>query len=765
MISRLTEKAKTAILNVSTAKNPSAPRAEAVLGSIRDSGGVAGYIIQSNPGIKVNSKRKVDLNALVEKAYFHSASFQHMYVGTEHLLLALLEMIGSPNTDEVKKQIGALNTFPNITVASDLSKTPLTDSFGVNLSKSFARFMLSGPVHREEVDLLISVLLQKENPNPLIVGNKGVGKHSLVELLVHRINSMDVPIALAGYQVVELDVMAFVANMSGREGIELGITTFLEELDSMGDVILYIKDLQSMFVGTSTGFAIPLVFSMLRSYLASAGIKMIGIMNGSFYDRISAENTQILDVFEEIRVEEPSEDKVKEILEVKSEELSRYHNVKIIPEMIDYAFNTAKNNIKDTKFPQKAVSLLDQACSRLLLKKDEVPIRYKSLVEKKVRLSREVLDKLEDGNFSAAVKAKKKLAALDLQLDSARRSLLLGTRLLLTKEEIDDSLEDLGVTRIEDGSVDLEHLGKLSDRIKEKIIGQDEVVNTVSRALVRSKLGLRPRKRPMGNFLFLGPTGVGKTELAKVLAETAFGENGLIRLDMSDFSEKHTVARLVGAPPGYVGYGEGGELTTKIELRPDSVVLFDEIEKAHPDVLNILLQIMEEGELVDAKGQTFDFSQAVVILTSNLGTSIVLGEGIGFAGEDKSDEKVEGRLKTNLRKIMKPELLNRFDEVVVFKQLTKKDQLEVLNLLLDEVNETLKAQKITLKIYSSAKKHLLEKGYSTKHGARALRRTMETILLDKIAEFLLKNPKRPLKIGAKFVGNSLKIIPSPTLQN
>jgi ATP-dependent Clp protease ATP-binding subunit ClpC len=391
------------------------------------------------------------------------------------------------------------------------------------------------------------------------------------------------------------------------------------------------------------------------------------------------------------------------------------------------------------------------------LKRDEIPTRYKKLVEKKSKLAAEVAGKLELGDFSSAVKTRKKLIAIDQRLDSMRDSLYLGTKLVLTKDEIDSTLENMGVTNIEDGVVDLDKLSTLAERIRKRIIGQEEAVNTVSRALVRSKLGLRPRKRPLGNFLLLGPTGVGKTELAKVLAETAFGEDGLIRLDMSDFNEKHTVARLVGAPPGYVGYGEGGELTSKIELRPDSVVLFDEIEKAHPDVLNILLQIMEEGELVDAKGSTFDFSQAVIVLTSNLGTNIILMDGIGFADEDKSDDKLAGRLKTNLRKILKPELLNRFDEVVVFKQLTKKDQRQVLDLLLDEIKGTLKEQQITLKVYSGVKKHLLEKGYSTKHGARELRRVVETELLDKIAELLLENAQRPLKLSAKLAKDTIII--------
>ena len=758
MLNRLTERAKSAILNVSSAKNPTMrPNAEAVLGSLKTSGGVGTYLINNNPSLKL-IKTKVDLNSLLERAFYYSANFQHLYVGTEHLLLALLDLTESPDAEEIKKQVGVLNTFPNIPKLSDnLSATPFLDSFGINLNQTLAKYTIEPPVHREELGALLAVLLQKENSNPLVIGDTGVGKHSLVELLVHKINAMDVPVALAGYQIVELDVMAFIANLSSREGMETGITTMLEELDTMGDVVLYIKDFQNLFIGTQGGFAVPLAFSMLRSYLESSGISIIGTMNTAFYERLTAENAQILTTFEEIQLEEPSEEKTKEIISVKAKELSRYHNVKISSELVEYAIRTARSNIKDAKFPLKAISLLDQACAKLLLKEDSVPRKYKNLVEKKSSIVGEISQKLEIGDVSRAVKLKTRLATVDTKLDSMRHALLASPGMVLTQVEIDAALEDLGISKVDDGVVDLEHLSKLSEKIKEGIIGQNAAVDNVSRALVRAKLGLRSRKRPLGNFLFLGPTGVGKTELAKVLATAAFGENSLIRLDMSDFGEKHTVARLVGAPPGYVGYGEGGELTSRIENKPESVVLFDEIEKAHPDVLNILLQIMEEGELVDAKGQVFDFSQAVVVLTSNLGTEIVLRAGIGFSGEMKTDEQVENRLVVNLKKIMKPELINRFDEVIVFKRLKQKEQMKILDLLLDEIKETLLEQKITFKVYSDVKKILIAKGYDNEYGARSLRRTVETELLDKVAEFLLKNSQRPLKIKAKADKNNIEI--------
>jgi len=324
---------------------------------------------------------------------------------------------------------------------------------------------------------------------------------------------------------------------------------------------------------------------------------------------------------------------------------------------------------------------------------------------------------------------------------------------------VEEALYDMGMDKDTPFTTDAGDLGQLAAQIKDSIIGQDSAVDTVTRSLIRATLGLRSKKRPVGNFFFLGPTGVGKTELAKVLAESAFGEDSLIRLDMSDFGEKHTVARLVGAPPGYVGYGDGGELTQKIEDKPMSVVLFDEIEKAHPDVLNILLQIMEEGELSDARGNKFDFTKAVIILTSNLGTEILHKGVIGFDESVlASDDAVESRLKSNLKKILKPELVNRFDEVVVFKRLSQKSQLTIVDLLIADIKQSLKKQKISLNIGVPAKRHLLKKGYSDEYGARSLRRIVERELLDRIAKVLLKTKDRPLRLKAVVEGDKLKII-------
>lgn len=755
MLEKLTDRAKEALLDVSGDKEGSTT-VKKMIGSIMDSGGLGTFLLQNNPKIKLKDNVKVDLNELVEKAFYVSASLQHLYVGTEHLLIALLELVSSPDSEPLKKQIIKMNSFPNLSGLKEFDPgVPVIEAFGVNLNKKLAQYGKKTSVSRKEVDQLIKVLLKKENSNALIIGDPGVGKDALVELLVRKINSYDVPRVLVDCKVIEFDIMAFIANISTREGIEGGITAFLEDLDKVGNVILFIKDFQSLFIGTNAGFAIPLAFSLLRSYLSAARISIIGVMDAEFYEKVMGENPHILDDYETIELSEPEIAISKEILKSKVQEFTRFHNIRVSDKVVDYTLEVSKK-IEDRNFPEKAVGLLDYASAVLLMKRDKISDSHRAAIESHAALKARLDQLLTAGSFKEASKIQAKLKVVQERLTKFSKSAPVGGSFVLTTTDIDEAMDELGyipATR----KVNIGDLSSLTDKIKKKIIGQDAAVEAVAKALIRAKLGLRAKKRPLGNFLFLGPTGVGKTELAKVLADKMFGEGRLIRLDMSDFSEKHNVARLVGSPPGYVGYGEGGELTSKIEEKPESVVLFDEIEKAHPDVLNILLQIMEEGELSDAKGTRYDFSKAVVILTSNLGTDIVLKDDIGFSKDRKSDETIEDRLRHNLKKIMKPELLNRFDETIVFKRLAKPDQRKILELLLLEVKNTLIKQDVRVKMPVLVKDLLLSKGYSDEYGARALRRTIETELLDRVAEVLLTHQERPLSLEARVKGTKIAI--------
>lgn len=758
LLNRITSRALEIMIQVGGQPQVSAT---IILNNIRKSEGMGTILLQNIPKLNINKQKSVDPKILLKEAYHQSIKFQHTYVGTEHLLVALLKLSGSRDLEVVKGELRKINVFPGPASLENIKKTPLLDTYGVNMNYLIFGDGNFSSLDRNEYKFLVSTLLQKNNPNPLLIGASGVGKRSLVKLLVKNINSLNVPPLLFGHQVIEFDLLSFMTGFLNKTASDFGISALVDELKSAGKIILYIKNFQNLFFSTSAGFAVPIFYSMFKSSLENTGIKIITSMNTDLYERIEAENQHLIENFTVVEVLEPDEKEILQILRINSDYLSKFHTINISEDLITYIYRRSKDEIKDIKFPQKGLELMDRACSRLLVKKTKISKKYKNLIDRTYKLAQNFDQNIEEGNFRKAAKERRELINMEGYLYQKEQKMTISKPLILTTVEVDEAIEDLGgkkdsVTSIQGVKV----LSKYLPLIKQQIIGQDLAVDAVVKALVRARLGLRSKKRPIGNFLFLGPTGVGKTELAKVLAQVAFGEDSLIRLDMSDFSEKHNVARLVGAPPGYVGYGEGGELTSKIELKPDSVVLFDEIEKAHPDVLNILLQIMEEGELSDAKGNKFDFSSAVVILTSNLGTDIMHNTDIGYEEKELSDESVAGRLQHNLKKILKPELINRFDDVIVFKKLKQEGLLKILDLLLNEVLDKLISQSVHLRVNNSAKKYLLKIGHSDEYGARSLRRAVEKELLDKIAEALLANEKRPLTLTAAVKNKNLLIVSS-----
>ena len=610
-------------------------------------------------------------------------------------------------------------------------------------------------VYRDEIEDIFTILLQKVHNNVLLVGDVGVGKTSLIYLLAEQINSLNIPTPLANRDVIEIDVMSFIAFISNREGLEGGMLSLTEDLKKFNKPILYIKNFQNIFIATNFGLTVPLAFSMLIKMLAELNVPMITEMDTSFHNRVSAENESLINTFNIVEIDEPSRAQVLEILKQKALELETHHTIEISSKILKFIYEySLKNGFKNFSLPTSAILFLDQVSAYFVINNYQVPSSYKTLLTNKQNLVSEFDYLLSTSQYSKALKLQTKLKRLNTSITKKSNAIFDSeTPKKLNMDTINEFLleDDLDA----DINSDFDLLATLSSKLKNKIIGQDSAIDSVSKALIRGKLGLRTKQRPLGTFLFLGPTGVGKTELAKTLAVEAFGSNSLIRLDMSDFSEKHNVARLVGAPPGYVGYGDGGELTSKIEANPESVVLFDEIEKAHPEVLNILLQIMEEGELVDAKGQTFDFSKSVVILTSNLGTHILHNKSIGFSDDTKNLKNVEKRLRQNLKQIIKPELINRFDEVIIFNKLNKTNQRKVVNILLKEVKETLSKQGIKLKLNAKVKNYLLLKGYSDEYGARSLRRTIETELLDKVAEKVLQTKGTVQKLEAVIENDTI----------
>lgn len=732
------------------------------LNALESSSGISSFLLKIISKDQINTKAKISVESLIKGAFLQSTKLDSAYVGTEHLLLSVLKATSPSEFKVAKKELDKINVFPNAAKYVDKGvKTPLINSFGDNLNHKFLINPHTEMFSRLEYYSLVSSLLQKNNSNVLLVGDKGVGKHSLIELLAQNINALNVPTPLVGYQVVEFDLLAFMTSVFNKGGsADMGLINLVEELRSMGRVILSIKNLQNIFFSANVGFTVPMFYSMLKSSLEAANIKIIATMNGSLYDKIIVENDHMLSNFTILEIDEPEETTSLKILEANAKYLSKYHNLVIPEDIVKTVYKKAKTEIKDAKFPKKGIDLLDQACARLIMKRLKVPEGYKSLVDKSYFTSQVLEKSIEKGNYDQALDQREKLRKIEKKLVSYENNLFSSEPLKVSITEVNEALEEMTMNHKDGANKNIYSLSSLAPKIKKKIIGQEHAVDIIVKTLIRSKLGLRSKKRPQGSFLFLGPTGVGKTELAKVFSDLAFGEKTLIRLDMSDFAEKHNVARLVGAPPGYVGYGEGGELTTKIEATPQSVVLFDEIEKAHPDVLNILLQIMEEGELTDPKGVAYDFSQAVIVLTSNLGTEILHNVGIGFTEDDLTDASVEERLKGNLKKIMKPELINRFDEVIVFKRLNHLEQTQILHNQIQDVIKNLEKQSISIKINKNVKDNLLKLGYSKEYGARGLRRIVEKELLDKIAEVLLVNAQRPLNLKATLKSGTIVITSS-----
>lgn len=764
-LSRLTNRSKSILRELlKQSKGADDILSSIVISTLSSSKGVSGIIIKKYPEIGAKPKKDslVSIANMLKGAYYQASKLGHSYVGTEHLLLSYLSTAEPKKYKEMFAFIKTNINFPPLhKVYPDKKDSILIDTFSTNLTKDVDLNYREHLVNREEIDLIESVLLKKESPNPLLVGEPGVGKDSLVRLLVKNIGALNVPPVLAGYQVLEFDLMAYISSVVNKGNAENGFITLQEELQNLKRVILYIKNFQNLFVATPAGMGIPILYPIIKDIFTNSGVLFIACMSSSVFEKVSMDNDHLFDSFTVLNIEEPDEQKTKDILKLKAESFGEFHNITISKKVIEYIYDKADSSISNTSFPQKGVSLLDMSCAHLLVAKSKVPSDYKKLVNKTVVLMDSVDKNMKQGSYDKAQELSDEMDSIGDLLSKHEEAMIYSKPKRLTTRDVNIALKEL--LYIDSGIQEnnLDDLLDLSSKIKNQLVGQEDAVDTVVKALIRARLGLSRSKRPIGSFLFLGPTGVGKTELAKIISKYAFGESddkNLIRLDMSDFGEKHTVSRLVGSPPGYVGYNEGGELTSKIESQPNSVVLFDEIEKAHPDVLNILLQITEEGELSDAKGNVYDFSKSIIILTSNLGTEILHNKEIGFRESIKSgtDAKIAKHLTDNLKKILKPELLNRFDEIIVFKQLSASDINVILDLMLSEIDENLTKLNVYMHLTESAKKYLIQKGYSKEYGARMLRRTIEKELLDTIAQTMLENKKRPLFIDFRASKDSLR---------
>ena len=702
---------------------------------------------------------------VIELAIDEARRLGHNYIGTEHLLLGLvregegiaagvLESLGV-NLDKVRHEVirvlSQSSSSGPTTETKRASKTPTVDQLGINLTDAVRAGKIDPVIGREkEIERVIQILSRRTKNNPALIGEPGVGKTAIAEGLAQRIVAGDVPETLLNKRVLTLDIGSLVAGTKYRGEFEERLKKIIEELRNTNDAVLFIDELHTL-VGAGAAEGAIDAANILKPPLARGELQCIGATTLDEYRKYIERDAALERRFQPVMVEEPTLEQTIDILFGIRERYEEHHKVKITDDAVRSAADLSIRYITDRHLPDKAIDLIDEAASRVRLRTGSLPPELKDAQRELDRVTKEKEAAINDQDYEVAANLRDAEATAKESLDTIRAAWqeTQGADMAqVTEEDIAQVVAmwtGIPVTRIAQEESD--RLMHMEDALREKVIGQDEAIDTIAKAVRRARAGLKDPKRPIGSFIFLGPTGVGKTWLAKALAEFMFGsEDALIKIDMSEFMERHNVSRLVGAPPGYVGFEEGGQLTEAVRRKSYSVVLLDEIEKAHPEVFNILLQILEDGHLTDAKGRRVDFRNTVIIMTSNVGAKSLLKDtSLGFrpvavdqvkAEEqqyDRMKEKVLDQLKTQFR----PEFLNRVDSVVVFRSLQIEQIRVIVELLLDRVRDQLKAQQIELEITQEAKDHIIKLGYDIDYGARPLRRVIQNMVEDQLAEALL----------------------------
>jgi ATP-dependent Clp protease ATP-binding subunit ClpC len=702
---------------------------------------------------------------VIELAIDEARRLGHNYIGTEHLLLGLvregegiaagvLESLGV-NLDKVRHEvIRVLSQSSSVGPAQETkrsSKTPTVDALGINLTEAARAGKLDPVIGREkEIERVIQILGRKQKNNPALIGEPGVGKTAIAEGLAHRIVAGDVPEILLNKRVLTLDIGSLVAGTKYRGEFEERLKKIIEELRNTNDAVLFIDELHTL-VGAGAAEGAIDAANILKPPLARGELQCIGATTLDEYRKYIERDAALERRFQPVMVDEPTLEQTIEILMGIRERYEQHHKVTITDDAVRAAADLSIRYITDRHLPDKAIDLIDEAASRVRLRHASAPPALREAQRELDRVTKEKDAAINAQDYEAAAKLREQEAEVRERVDGLRsewQTSVAGEAPTVDEEEIAQVVAmwtGIPVTRI--AQEESERLLHMEDAIHNRVIGQQEAIETVSKAVRRARAGLKDPKRPIGSFIFLGPTGVGKTELAKALAEFMFGsEDALIKIDMSEFMERHNVSRLVGAPPGYVGFDEGGQLTEAVRRKNYAVVLLDEVEKAHPEVFNILLQILEDGQLTDAKGRRVDFRNCIIIMTSNLGakqlqTNASLGfravadteEGRREASYDLMKEKVQAELKNSFR----PEFLNRIDATVVFRSLTQDEIRQIVDLMLKRVREQLKAQGMELEVTQEAKDHLIKLGWDPAYGARPLRRVIQNLIEDVLAEHLL----------------------------
>ena len=705
---------------------------------------------------------------VLELALREALSLGHNYIGTEHILLGLVRenegvaarilLDFDADAEKIRNEIIRMLSGPGRRqqggggAGEKAKSSKLLDQFGRNLTKLAAEAKLDPVVGRQtEIERVMQILSRRTKNNPVLIGEPGVGKTAVVEGLAARISGNEVPELLKGKQIYTLDLAALVAGSKYRGEFEERLKKVMKEITQRGDIILFIDELHNL-VGAGAAEGAIDAASILKPALARGELQTIGATTLDEYRKYLERDAALERRFQQIRVDEPSVDDTVEILRGLRDRYEAHHRCTIADEALRASALLADRYIQDRHLPDKAIDLIDEAASRMRIKTMSAPPRHRELEEEieKVRSEKEASIEAQEFEKAASLRDKeRKLTQKKRDLEEDWRNEETSEKPLIGEDEIADIVSMwTGIPVFKLTEAETQKLIRMEDELHKRVIGQEEAIVAVSKSIRRARAGIKDPKRPTGSFIFLGPSGVGKTELARTLAEFLFGdEDAMIQVDMSEYMEKHSVSRLVGSPPGYIGYDEGGQLTEAVRRKPYSVVLLDEIEKAHPDVFNILLQILEDGKLTDAQGRKVDFRNTIVIMTSNIGAgTISKNQTLGFSLGDESGlsyEEMKDRIMGELKKVFRPELLNRIDEVIVFHKLSRDEILTIVDLQMHRLEAQMAEHQAEIKLTEEAKELLVDKGYDPTMGARPLRRAIQRFIEDPLADFVLGRSIEP----------------------